>query len=322
MISSDVKQVEQEFEMADVDRRFVYKNVCGYLVSLFAEDERRVLVVNAYLPEDNGEKVLEEINKIIDRINFENGQRLIGYKYENGEFEFSFKPSNDAYYHVGGFLQEFTSELKEMGVHGVTHCWHCHKPLQKGDRMLIEYNASAKNVHSECEDEIREESAGKVQDRNLLMRTRKKGRIGAVTAAFAGMLFWSVVYALDLPFHLGALVGLAVGYAVKKLYDMRGGIGGGYKIATVTVTNAVAILLGTVLGFITKYSRAANKGLVEKIKFIKMFPLVPGDMYENRLTLLIGFVLSLVICYDVFLSGGKIQEEDEAIPLFRHLRSY
>ena len=322
MLTTDIKQIQQEFDMAEVDKRFAYKNINGYLVSLFAEDERRVLIINALIPEENEEEALEKIGDKIEEINKENGSRLTGYVYKDGEFEFSFTTDKDVYYFMGGFIQELTRYFKEEKIRGITHCCYCHKPLAKGDRVLIEYNSAIKNVHHECEDKIREESEGKFQDRNIPKATKEKGRVGAITACITTALLWSVFYALDLPFRLVSLVGLAVGFAAKKLYDLRGGYPGFYKIRTISITNMCSILLGTALGTITKYSRMASYGQIEKLGFFGYLAKTPGEIAANYQTLLIAYVLSLVICYDVFLSKGSVEVYDEPVPLFRHHRIY
>lgn len=322
MLTTDIKQLQQEYDMAEVDKRFVYKNINGYVVSLFAEDDRLVAVINADIQGDEEDELLEKIGDKIQDINRENGNRLTGYRYENGEFEFSFSVEKGAYYYMGGFIQEFTSYLKEEKVHGITYCWYCHKPLVKGDRVIIEYNASVKTVHHECEDIIREESQGRFQDRNIPRNTRKNGRIGAITACVCTALLWSLFYSFSLPYRLVAVLGLGIGYATKRLYDLRGGIAGGYKIITVSIANACSILLGTCLGTVTKLSRAASLGLGEKMKFFGYLSKAPAEIIENYPTLLIAFGLSLVMCYDVFLTKGSVEPYAEPVPLFRHRRTY
>ena len=322
MLTTDIKQLQQEFDMAEIDKRFVYKNINGYIVSIFAEDDRGVLVIDAYVHEEDQDEILEKIDDKIWEINRENGSKLTDYRYDNGEFEFSFVVEKGLYYYMGGFIQEITSYFKEAKLPGITHCCYCHKPLAKGDRVLIEYNASIKNVHFECEEKIREESKGKFQDRNIPRNTDKKGRVGVITAVVAAGLVWSLIYSFNLPFRLTSLVGLGIGYACKKLYDLRGGSPGLYKIRTVCLGNLCSILFGTCLGTVTKYSRAASLGQSEKLKFFGYIAKVPGEISQNYLTLLIGFVLSLAICYDMFLSKGSVEAFADPVPLFRHHRTY
>lgn len=321
MITADISQLKANYDMGTQDKRYVYKRINGFIVSAFAEEERRVLIINAYFPPEEYEAKKDEIDAVIGEL--DNLRRLTGYKYdERGEFEFSFKPSKDSYYFMSTLINGFTDRLKELGALGADHCWMCHEPVEHGNRHFVDYNSSAKAMHKECAQKLLKASKGKEPDRNLNPPNKKNGRVGAITGAVIGAMMWVIPYGISFPYHLEALVGIIIGLLVKKLYDLRSGCAGIYKILTVPAANLGSILLGSVFGSIVRYQRAVAAGTAVKIGFIRMLGRSPIDIYENRITVLLGFALSLLICIDVLFSGGKVHLEEEKYPLCRHIRSY
>lgn len=321
MITVDIKQLATDFDMGDMDKRYVYKRVNGFIVSAFAEEKRRVLIINAYFTPEEYEEKKDEIDELINELN--GPRRLIGYKYdERGEFEFSFLPSRDAYYYMSGLMNAFTGKLKELGALGADHCYICHEPLEHGNRHFVEYNSSAKAMHKECAQKLLKASKGLEPDRNINPPNRKNGRVGAICGAVLGAMMWSILYWMGIPYHLNALMGLVIGFAVKKLYDLRGGCEGWFKVFTVAIANLCAIVAGSMFGAVTKYLKLVAAGEAPKIGLIRMIGRAPMDLWENRITLLIGFGLSLAICIDVIVTKGKVKLEEEKYPLCRHIRSY
>lgn len=320
MITADLKQLSKDYEMGDIDKRFYYKRFNGFLISAYAEEKKRVLIINAYFTPEEYEENKSSIDKIITETDKDN--RLIDYSYNNGEFVFEFKPKTDSYFHMSNMIKAITPELKKLNALGADYCHLCHKPLIKGDRQLIELDSSVKSVHHDCEDELKVLYKDASPLRNQIHPSVAHGITISVISAIIASFMWAVLSSVDFIPYISSAAGLAIGYTVKKMYDYGGGKEGIAKILTVPCANALSIFLGSILAFFPDYLSLVRKGEAVKVGFSKLCSMAVSNLANNKTTMLIGFALSIIICFDIFVKKGKIEAEIQAKEYIRHIRSY
>ena len=92
MITTDIKQLAKNFDMADLDKRFFYKRINGYIVNAYAEEKKRVVIINAYFQDDSFNEKSAGLDKAVKDADSEG--KVTSYYYADGElvFEFGFKP--------------------------------------------------------------------------------------------------------------------------------------------------------------------------------------------------------------------------------------
>lgn len=314
MITTDIKQLAKNFDMADLDKRFFYKRINGYIVNAYAEEKKRVLIINAYFNENDFKQKAPEIDTAVKKADPEG--KVLSYAYKDGEFIFEFGFKSDIYFYMGKVIKEITAYLKENGALGADFCWWCHKPLVKGDRQLIELDSTVKTVHRECQQELLDKFKSNAPERNLIYPSVGKGITISFISAFLASFMWAVLYSANfVPFIAGA----AVGFTVKKMYDYGGGSEGAAKMIIVPIANAFGILLGCFMGIIPEYVRLIKSGGDISGGILHMYAVSVAD---NRLQIAIGFALSLIFCYDVFLKKGMTELEPDGREFIRHIRSY
>ncbi len=318
MLTSDIRQLAKDFDMVAYEKDFVYKNINGYVVSAFSTEKERRLLINAVITDSEYEDIREELAAAIKE--FDTNNKIISYSYKQNEFEFIFGFKADIYYYMGNFMQAFTKKLAEKKIKGVDYCSVCGEPLTKDDRYIMDYNSSAKCVHLECEKKLIEENKEKAQDRNLITPSVGKGVFAIIACAITSSFVWGMLEGFNLfPFIAGGVIG----YLMKKFYDISAGKPGFAKISLVTLGNALGIFLGYVEGFTTRYVLGVRKGIFEKASFGQILSKVPASIAEHKLSLLIGFLFSIIICYDVFIYGGnKSTYVEEFKPIAKNIRKY
>ncbi len=313
MITTDIKQLAKNFDMADLDKRFFYKRINGYIVNAYAEEKKRVLIINAYFSEEDFKEKAAGLDKAVKAADAEG--KIISYHYADGElvFEFGFKP--DIYFYMGKAIKEITAYLKESGALGADYCWVCRKPLIKGDRQLIEWDSTVKTVHRECMHELTAKFKNNEPKRNMIYPSLSKGITVSVISAILAAFMWAVLYSAGfMPF----LAGAAIGYTVKKMYDYGGGSEGASKMVVVPLANVLSILLGCFMGIVPGYIGLVKSGAAVS----GLYAAYLNSLSDNRLQIMLGLALSFVFCIDVFIKKGKSELEPEGREFIRHIRSY
>jgi len=87
-----------------------------------------------------------------------------------------------------------------------------------------------------------------------------RGALGAFLGALVGAVPWAVVYSLGM---FTAWLGLLIGIAAKKGYELFGGKKGGGQIAIICGAVVFAILLGNLLPDLFDFARLIYKGEIE-----------------------------------------------------------
>lgn len=313
MITTDIKQLAKNFDMADLDKRFFYKRINGYIVNAYAEEKKRVVIINAYFQDDSFNEKSAGLDKAVKDADSEG--KVTSYYYADGElvFEFGFKP--DIYFYMGKIIKEITLYLKENEVLGADYCWVCHKPLVKGDRQLVEWDSTVKTVHRECMHELTKNFKSTEPKRNLIYPSLGKGVTVSVISAILAAFMWAVLYSANFaPFIAGA----AIGYTVKKMYDYGGGLEGAAKISVVPIANALSILLGCFMGIVPGYIGLVKSGAAT----LGIWSIYVSSLSDNRLQIALGFILSLAFCLDIFIKKGRSEFEQDKREFVRYIRSY
>jgi len=145
--------------------------------------------------------------------------RIKGYAIHPSHIDIRLEDVAGTIKHLPDFLDKVVNMLQEAEVPGNTVCWYCHNPFTEVPSK-IQLNDAVIPMHSACVERCKDDVQHASQEFNKEQKNYIQGFFGALLGGLVGTIPWIIVYLLG--YFVGYL-GLLIGFAAKKGYELLGG---------------------------------------------------------------------------------------------------
>lgn len=241
MLGKGLRGLAAEHAMK-VDRGIAYGNIGGYTMTLSEGMGTKTLGVSARFPDQNAKNAF--VANFADK-QFKTKYRITDASQSNIALSVVFHDNTGSAKRVREFVDLLSNKLKELGAEGADHCALCHQ-YAPGGNSVVKINDVVHNVHPGCaataEREAEETKAVQSVQQNFLGR----GTLGAIVGSLLGTIPWIIA------FYFGWFVGwlgLLIGAAARKGYELAGGKPCKAKLWIILVTTLLCVIVGNFIGY-------------------------------------------------------------------------
>ena len=252
MASKALKEFAASFGFEEKNDRF-FGDYQGYSITITEGTARRTLIVGMTLPNQDS-----RLNHIVGFIqNNKSEYKIIEYSIHPSYVSISLQDAKDINERITTLMNNTISMLKELGVPGSQICWFCQNMISGGAQKL-QINEAVIPMHSGCVESF----ARNIEEAKATFRKEKKnygrGFVGALLGSFIGVIPWIVLYTFG---WFSGLLGLLIGFAAKKGYELMGGKPGKAKAWIVVILVILAVFVGQIAGDYIQLHKALQEEL-------------------------------------------------------------
>lgn len=172
-------------------------------VAVSFNDENSYLALGAYLSD-------ADIRKCY---------RISSHQLNNNSFTVMFFDKKGTMDKISEFADALCSKLTELGGLGADYCSSCKMPLDSASAVKASMNNTVYLLHEGCFTKDKENFTI-AKETIALKGSVPKGIVGALLGAAIGAIPWAIAYYYG---WFVALLGLVIGLAAKKGYELLGG---------------------------------------------------------------------------------------------------
>jgi len=132
--------------------------------------------------------------------------------------------------------------MRELGIPGSEVCWYCN---QSGGTEKVQVNEAVVYMHNGCIESFCQKIGQAAQEFHSEKKNYGRGFVGALLGAIIGAIPWVIVYLLG---YVVAALGILIGFAAQKGYEIMGGKPGKGKAWIVLILVIVVVVVAHFIG--------------------------------------------------------------------------
>lgn len=167
--------------------------------------------------------------------------RIKGYAIHPSHIDIKLENVTGTNKHLEEFLDKAVKMLEEAGIPGNTVCWYCRNQFMEERPNKVQLDEAIIPMHSACVERFRDDVDYASREFNKEQKNYIQGFFGALIGGLVGTIPWIIVYLLG--YFVGYL-GLIIGFAAKKGYEILGGRPGKAKPWIVVIIVIFSVLVG------------------------------------------------------------------------------
>lgn len=191
----------------------------------------------------------ESLDRYLQGIDLKGQYKITGVTVLDDRITVNFRAMTSAILNqVEAFLTWLTPLLTQYSAAFYNRCPVCGQEIQPGQGQWVMEEDIVRYLHPNCTQQLLDAAVGDAaMKRQADDGSYLNGFIGALLAAVLGAVVWGFV--LKMGYFVGWL-GLLIGFAVCKGYELLHGKLGKGKGAILTVSVVISVILGTFLAYI------------------------------------------------------------------------
>ncbi len=233
MAGKNLKDLAASLGFENKNNRF-FGDYQGYSITLSDSNEQKNLMIGIALPGDD-----PRTNQIVEFIEKN--------KKEYGIVEYSIHPSHVSIsvQNIKAFDETLTRLMndairliRELGIPGSEVCWYCNLT---GGTEKVQVNEAVVSMHNGCIESFSQKIEQASQEFHSEKKNYGRGFIGALIGGIVGAIPWLIVYLVG---YVVAILGVLIGFASQKGYELMGGKPGKAK-AWIVLLIVIVVVFGS-----------------------------------------------------------------------------
>lgn len=310
MISKGFKRLANDFDM-QISKGIAYGEVGGYCFTFRDGMGTKNVSIGISFNGDGNDRA-----KIFGHL-YENQKKFAikNFNYEHYALTMLFHDTFGTLKRINEFINTFIVILKDNQIKESGFCAACGNSVTYEPSETVLLNGNAIRLHNSC--------MQKISDKNESFYTKARstkkegstvrGLIGALIGAFLGAIPWAVVLYFG---YITSLVGVVIGFCIKKGYELFGGKQGTAKLIIMLVLVIPTVILGEYLGILFGVWKLIADGEMIPIAFKEINQLIflflshePTELAAVIKEILMG---SLFAYLGIFAIAKNIHKENRA----------
>lgn len=242
MVGSALKKYANEKNLT-VSNGMAYGVYRGYMIALNEGSGWKALSVAVSFNDENSHLAL---GAFLSDASIRKNYRVTNYEFKNNSFTIMFVDRIGTMGKIAEFTDILCGKLDELGGLGADYCSSCKMPFEGAPAVKAAMNNTAYLLHEGCFARDNENFA--VSKETVAMRGNVlKGIVGALLGAAIGAIPWAIAYYYG---WFVALLGLVIGLAAKKGYELLGGKESRAKGVVLIIATVFGVFLGESMALI------------------------------------------------------------------------
>ncbi len=246
MASKNLKEFAASLGFENKNNRF-FGDYRGYCITLSESSGRKNLIIGMSLPRDDS-----RLNQIVEFIeNNKKESRIVEYSIHPSHVSIAIQDVKGVIERLTKLMDDGIKLLMEKGIPGNSICWYCNAQITSGAEK-VQVNEAVVPMHSGCVESFSQHVEQAAEEFHKEQKNYGRGFIGALIGGIVGAIPWVVVYLLG---YLYAVLGILIGFASKKGYEIFGGKPGKAKAWMVLFVVIVVVFVGQFIGDVVELNK-------------------------------------------------------------------
>jgi hypothetical protein len=236
MVGSALKKFAEPLGFENKNGR-LFGEYQGYNVTLAEGMGNKDIMIGVSLPAED-----PRWNQIVGFIETNRkDSRIKGYTIHASHFKMTLDDTVGTLKRLSELLDKTVKMLSEAEIPGSKVCWYCRTEFtsQRPDKVQIE--DAVIPMHNSCIESYSSSVKQATEEFHSKPKNYMRGLIGALLGGIIGVIPWVIVYLLG---YFVGFLGLVIGIAAKKGYEILGGRPGKAKPWIVLAVVVFSVLLG------------------------------------------------------------------------------
>lgn len=242
MVGKTIKKYADEKGLT-VKNGIAYGVYGGYMISLNEGSGYKALSVAVSFNDENSYSAL---GAYLSDANTKKYYRITNHQLNNNSFTVLFFDKKGTMDKIAEFTDALCSKLTELGGLGADYCSSCKMPLDSASAVKASMNNTVYLLHEACFAKDNENFTI-AKETVALKGSVPKGIVGALLGAALGAIPWAIAYYYG---WFVALLGLVIGLAAKKGYELLGGKESRAKGVVLIIATIFGVFLGESMALI------------------------------------------------------------------------
>lgn len=242
MVGSALKKYANEKNLT-VNNGMAYGVYRGFMIALNEGSGWKALSVAVSFNDENAHLAL---GAFLSDANIKKNYRITNYEQKNNSFTVMFLDKRGTMDKISEFADVLCSKLTELGGLGADYCSSCKMPLDSVSAVKASMNNTVYLLHEGCFAKDNENFTI-AKETVALKGSVPRGIAGAILGAAIGAIPWAIAYYYG---WFVALLGLVIGLAAKKGYELLGGKESRAKGVVLIVATVFGVFLGESMAII------------------------------------------------------------------------
>lgn len=220
-----------------VSNGMIYGNYRGFMLSMYEGNGWKSTAFAVRFPD---ETAMQAAVGFLNDKAVKKQYRIAGCETAVSCVSVTFSDNPGTMKRIREFIDVFCDKLVALGGVGVTHCSSCGMPLDAGEGVPALMNGIVYYMHEGC---LQRDTASLVRTKEETSQNGSvaSGIIGALLGALLGAVPWAIAYYFG---WFVALLGLVIGIAAKKGYELFHGKSCKAKGVVIIVATVLGVFLG------------------------------------------------------------------------------
>lgn len=297
MASKNLKEFAASLSFENKNNRY-FGDYQGYSITLAEGGGRKTLIIGMTLPRDDS-----RLNQMVGFVeNNKKEKKIVEYSIHPSHLSIAIQDGKGVIERLTALMNDGIRMLQEMGIPGSSVCWYCQSELPAGTEK-IQVNEAVIPMHSGCIESFSRNVEQAADEFHKEQKNYGRGFVGALIGGILGVIPWVIVYLLG---YFVGILGILIGFATKKGYELMGGKPGRAKAWIVLLVVIVCVLLGQFIGdYIELYNALVDEGF-ENITLSDLndwYSILMEDseiLFSTIKNILIGVAFAFAGIYDIF----------------------
>lgn len=242
MVGSAIKKYANEKNLT-VNNGMAYGVYHGFMIALNEGNGWKALTVAVSFNDENSYLAL---GTFLSDANIRKNYRITNCEQKNNSCTVMFFDKRGTMGKIAEFTDILCSKLTELGGLGADYCSSCKMPLDSASAVKASMNNTVYLLHEGCFNKDNENFT-MAKETVALKGSVAKGIVGAILGAAIGAIPWAIAYYYG---WFVALLGLVIGLAAKKGYELLGGKESRAKGVVLIIATILGVFLGESMAII------------------------------------------------------------------------